>query len=171
MDQPRAPPTHPLLRHATRGDAAQIRGLAVDNAMFPPEDLTGFDEMLDGYFDGSLTGHEWVVAEDAAGAVAGAAYYAPEPFADRVWNLYFLAVRPDSHRAGIGHALVAHVEQALRTAGNGVARVLIVETSSTHPYQPARHLYAREGFIQEAVVREFYGPDDNKVIFWKQLVE
>jgi len=102
--------------HVTRAASPQSRDLAVDNAMFAPEDLTGFDAMLDGYLDGSLAGHEWIVTRDSAGALAGAAFYAPEPFADRVWNLYFLVVRPDSHRAGIGHALVAHVEQALRSA-------------------------------------------------------
>jgi len=169
MDRPLPDTTHVLVRHAASSDVAPIRDLAVDNAMFAPDDLDSFDELLAGYLDGSLPGHEWIVAQDPAGAVAGAAYYAPEPFADRVWNLYFLAVRPNSHREGIGHALVAHLEQALRSAGDTVARVLIVETSSTAPYQPARRFYEREGFAQEAVIREFYGPDDSKVTFWKRL--
>jgi len=171
MDRARPDRTRVHVRQATLGDVAQIKDLAVDNAMFGAEDLAGFDEMLTSYFDGSLPGHQWIVAENSSGAVTGAAYYAPEPFADRVWNLYFLAVRPDSHRTGIGHTLITHVEHALRTAGDALARVLIVETSSTDPYQPARRLYAREGFTQEAVIREFYGPGDHKVTFWRQLHE
>jgi GNAT superfamily N-acetyltransferase len=170
MDRPGPDRAHLPVRRATSGDVAQIRGLAVDNAMFAPEDLDALDETFTGYLDGSLVEHRWIVVEDPAGVIAGAAYYAPEPFADRVWNLYFLAVRPVRHRTGIGHALVSHTERSLRGAGDTVARVLIVETSSTDPYQPARRFYAREGFDQEAVIREFYGPGDNKIVFWKRLV-
>ena len=163
-------PANSTVRCATGSDVAQIRDLAVDNAMFAPEDLGAFDDALSGYLDGSLDAHQWIVAEGAAGDISGAAYYAPEPFADRVWNLYFLAVHPDRHGTGIGHFLVAHIENSLRDAGETVARVLIVETSSTSPYQPARSFYEREGFNREALIREFYGPDDNKIIFWKRLV-
>ena len=85
------------VRPAVGGDVVPIRALAVDNAMFAPNDMAGFDEMLHGYLDGSLDQHRWVVAEGSTGRVAGAAYYAPEPFADRVWNLYFLAVQPRQH--------------------------------------------------------------------------
>ncbi len=138
--------------------------------MFAPDDMAGFDEMLHGYLDGSLDKHRWAVAEDAAGRVAGAAYYAPEPFADKVWNLYFLAVDPHRHRSGIGTTLVSHVEQSLRSAGEQVARVLIVETSSTNDYEAARRFYDREGFDREARVREFYGKGDDKIVFWKSLL-
>jgi hypothetical protein len=63
--------------------------------------------------------------------------YAPEPFADRVWNLHFLA------------------EEPLRPPVDQVARVLIVETTSTDHDQSTRSFYEREGFDREARVREF----------------
>jgi len=157
------------IRPAVDGDVVPIQGLALDNGMFAPDDMAGFDEMLRGSLDGSLDETRWIVAKDAAGRVAGAACYAPEPFADRVWNLYFLAVHPDQHRSGIGTTLVAHAEQSLRTAGEQVARVLIVETSSTDAYKAARRFYVREGFDREARIREFYGPGDDKIVFWKSL--
>ncbi|MFN0280739.1 MAG: GNAT family N-acetyltransferase [Kineosporiaceae bacterium] len=159
------------VRPAVGGDVVPIRALALDNAMFAPDDMAGFDEMLHGYLDGSLDQHRWIVSEGPTGRVDGAAYYAPEPFADRVWNLYFLAVQPRQHRSGIGTTLVSHVEHALRSAGEHVARVLIVDTSSTDDYQAARRFYVRRGFDQEARVREFYGPGDDKVVFWKSLLE
>ncbi len=159
------------VRVAGADDVVSIHALAVDNAMFAPDDMAGFAEMLQGYLDGSLEQHRWIVAEDAAGRVVGAAYYAPEPFADRVWNLYFLAVHPKEHRKGIGALLTSHVEESLRTNGNQVARVLIVETSGTDQYQSARRFYERRSFDREARVREFYGPGDDKIIYWKSLVE
>ncbi len=67
----------PGVRHARPAshpaDTDVIKQLALDNQMFEPGDLRDFDEMLRGFFDGSLDGHQWIVAE-LDGAIAGAAY-------------------------------------------------------------------------------------------------
>lgn len=160
----------PVVRAATSGDADELRRLAIDNGMFHPDEMGDFDEMLSGYLDGSLGSHSWVVLEDGRSGVIGAAYYAPEPFADRLWNLYFLAAVPGRHRAGAGGVLVGHIEADLRRRGDGVARILIVETSSGDGYEHARAFYGKHGFVEEARIREFYGPGDHKVVFWKSLV-
>jgi ribosomal protein S18 acetylase RimI-like enzyme len=160
----------PIVRPASTGDTHALRELALDNGMFQPDEMDDFDEMWSGYLDGSMEGHNWVVFDDGADGVTGAAYYAPEPFSDRMWNLYFLAVRPGGHRGGVGEALIRHVEDALRAAGEGVARVLIVETSSLAAYGQARSFYRKQGYDEEARIREFYGPDDHKIVFWKSLV-
>lgn len=159
-----------VVRAATRADAAAIRALALDNEMFAPDEMGDFDGMLEGYFDGTLPGHQWRVAT-VGDAVVAAAYVAPEPFADRVWNLYFIAVDRAQHGAGHGAALIAEVETDLRTKGDDQARVLIVETSSTDAFAGARAFYDRQGFTLEARVREFYGPGDDKVVFWKSLLD
>jgi len=158
------------VRPATAADREGVRALALDNGMFGPDEMDGFDAMFDGSLDGSLEGHSWVVLEaPAGGGPLGAAYVAPEPFADRVWNLLFLAVRPDGHGSGAGRTLIEHVERRLRDAGEGAARVLVVETSGTEPYAGSRAFYAARGFVEEARIREWYGPGDDKVVFWKSL--
>ncbi|MEL6985054.1 MAG: GNAT family N-acetyltransferase, partial [Actinomycetota bacterium] len=100
-----------------------------------------------------------------------AAYYAPEPFSDRMWNLYFIATDPDRQGSGAGTRLIEHIEQRLRAAGPDVARTLIVDTSSLDAYAESRAFYARRGFTEEARIRDFYGPGDHKVTFWKSLTE
>ena len=158
------------VRAAASLDVEGIRTLALDNGMFEPVDMEAFDAGLNGYLDGLLDGHAWVVATDGAGKLRGAAYFAPEPFGDRVWNLYFLAVDHGEHRRGIGSSLVTHVEQTLRAKGESKARILIVETSSGQAYEGARAFYARRGFDREAVIRQFYGPAEDKVVFWKSVI-
>jgi ribosomal protein S18 acetylase RimI-like enzyme len=158
------------IRAATPADVAAIRALALDTKMFEPDDMEGFDGQLQGYLDGTVRDQSWVVATGSDGAVEGAAYYAPEPFGDRVWNLYFLAVAPSAQGRRVGTSLIRHVEHALIKAGEDEARLLIVETSSRPSFARARHLYAREGFDTEAMIREFYGPDDHNHVFWKSLV-
>ena len=158
---------------AHRSDTDEIRGLALDNHMFAADEMGGFDEILGAFFDGELDGHQWLVAtkDGESSPVAGAAYYAPEPFSDRMWNLYFIATDPDQHGAGAGTALIEHVETALRRLGEAHARTLIVDTSSLDDYDQARAFYERRGFVEEARVRDFYGPGDHKVTFWKSLCD
>jgi len=163
---------HLNVRVATPADADHIKRLALDNNMFEPEEMGDFDEMLAGFFDGSLDGHHWVVAEAGdVSPIVGAAYFAQEPFSDRMWNLYFIATAPGEHGAGAGTRLVEHAETHLRQLGETSARTLIVDTSSTDDYTQARGFYARRGFVEEARVREFYGPGDHKVTFWKSLTD
>lgn len=93
-----------LLRPARHDDTDAIRAIALDTGMFTPDDIGDFDDILTGYLDESEDGHAWVVAERAGTDIIGAAYYAPEPFSDRVWNVYFIGVRPAGQRSGIGGA-------------------------------------------------------------------
>lgn len=137
--------------------------------MFAEDELDDFKNMFSGAVRGDLDGHQWLVATTHEDGVMAAAYLAPEPFADRLWNLYFIAVQPTQHGRGTGTALLTHVESLLRDAGEATARVLIVETSSTDQYAPTRAFYLARGFDQEAQIRDFYGPGDDKVVFWKKL--
>ncbi|MBY0442544.1 MAG: GNAT family N-acetyltransferase [Mycobacteriaceae bacterium] len=99
--------------------------------------------------------------------IVAAAYYAPEPFSNGMWNLYFLATDPLAHGSGAGSALIRTVEGELKAREETVARTLIVDTSSTDDYAQARSFYLRHGFLEEARIRDFYGPGNDKVTFWK----
>ena len=161
----------PTLRSATLADIDPIKALAVDTAMFRPEETGFVDDMVSGFVAGTMAGHRWVVREGDDGAVVGAAYYAPEPFSDRVWNLYFIAVAPAVQGQGVGGEIMRHVEASLRERGPEVARVLVVETSSTDQYARTRAFYPKQGYVEEARIRQFYGPSNDKVVFWKSLVD
>jgi len=139
--------------------------------MFAPDDLAMLEGMLQDHVALAGTDHRWLVARDAQAGFVGAAYVAPEPFADRVWNLYFLAVARGHERSGVGTALVGEVVLGLESAGESVARVLLVETSSTDDFAAARAFYSREGFEREALIRDYYGPGDHKIVYWLSLVE
>jgi ribosomal protein S18 acetylase RimI-like enzyme len=158
------------IRVPATGEVEQIKQLAIDTSMFSIDEVAFFDEVLAGFFDGSLEDHHWLVVERSDGQVSAAAYYAPEPFSDRMWNLYFISVSPDHQSQGLGASLIGTIEEHLRDRGEDVARVLIVETSSTEQYARTRAFYRRLGYDEEARIRQFYGPTDDKVVFWKSLV-
>lgn len=63
------------------------------------------------------------------------------------------------------------MERELRQAGPDVAQVLIVETSSTDQYARTRQFYSKQGYVEEARIRRFYGPNDDKVVYWKLITD
>jgi len=158
------------IRMPASGEVEQIKRLAIDTDMFGVDEVGFFDEALAGFHQGSLADDHWLVVEGSDGRVIGAAYYAPEPFSDRVWNLYFISVSPDHQGRGLGTSLIGTIEAQLRSRGDDVARVLIVETSSTDHYARTRAFYRGLGYAEEARIRQFYGPTDDNVVFWKSLV-
>ncbi len=151
------------VRAGTPADRDAVLRVAVSSGLFGPDDVVGFAEVVDATLGGPDV--VWLVADADDGAVAGAAYCGPEPFGDRVWNLWFLAVDPASQARGVGTALVGTLVDRLA----GRARVLLVETSSAPAQAGARAFYAARGFTHEATVREFYGPDEDKVVYWRRL--
>ena len=159
------------LRPAEPMDIDAIKSIAVETEMFGLDDTGFVDDTVAGILDGTLHDHRFVVHEADDGVVAGAAYYAPEPFSDRMWNLYFIAVSPLQQGRGIGGAMLDHVERDLCQAGPDVAQVLIVETSSTDRYARTRQFYPKHGYVEEARIRRFYGPHDDKVVYWKLITD
>lgn len=157
------------IRAAIKADATIIKSLAVESGLFSTEEVGFLDEPLEGFFNGHLADHQWLVYHGPDGAVIAAAYVAPESFADRMWNLYFIAVSPTAQDTGAGTALISHIEQMLGDMGEAKARTLIVETSSTDQFERTRAFYTRRGFVEEARIRQFYGPEEDKVVFWKSL--
>ncbi len=153
------------IRSATLEDSSQVRDIAIATGLFDADSWPEIATVMTESVEAAETDHVWIVLE-TGGAVIGAAYYAPEPFAHRMWNMYFLGVLPGHQGSGAGRALVAHVEQALRERGE---RVLIIETSGLESFEATRTFYARNGYDEEARIRDFYGPGDNKVVFWKSL--
>ncbi len=87
-------------------------------------------------------------------------------FTDGVWNLYLLAVDPARQGGGRGAALVRYVEEAVTAES---ARILLIETSGLDRFERTRTFYRTCAYEEEARVRDYYGPGDDKVIFWKSM--
>jgi ribosomal protein S18 acetylase RimI-like enzyme len=156
-----------MIRLATPHDSAAIVELAVAADMFAADDTGALSKVLSDYFDGRLANdHMWVIDEEK-GELCGVAYYAPDLMANGTWYLYMIAVRPDCQRRGRGTTLIQHVENALRASGQ---RLLLVETSGLPSYARARAFYAKCGYEEEARIRDFYEPGEDKIVFRKLLI-
>ncbi|NES23965.1 MAG: GNAT family N-acetyltransferase [Symploca sp. SIO3E6] len=158
-----------MIRLAIPDDRKALMAIAEAISLFSPQELEELGGMLTEYFDsappnGALRDQFWLTYDD--GEPVGVAYYAPEPYADGTWNLYFIAVHPSRQGEGIGTKLLRYVEQMLAERGE---RILLVETSGLPNFERTRSFYRKQGYDEEARISEFYKEGDDKVIFRKKL--
>lgn len=150
------------IRTALQADQPALERIIDAVELFPADMLGG---MMAPYFaaDGSA-GEFWLTDDD--GGPVSVAYCAPERLTDGTWNLLMIAVHPEKQRQGRGAALIGAVERQV-AARDG--RIVLVETSGLDSFEGQRALYKRLGYAEEARIRDFYEPGNDKVVFWKSL--
>jgi ribosomal protein S18 acetylase RimI-like enzyme len=110
--------------------------------------------------------YEFIGAFEGLGALIAFACYGPTPGTDRTFDLYWIAVDRDAQGSGCGTLLLSEVERRLEALH---ARMLVVETSSRSDYTATRGFYLGRGYVEAARVREFYAPEDDRIILTKRL--
>ncbi len=144
------------------GDREAIARMVVATGFFNPAEEAIAVELVDErQLRGAQSGYEFVLAE-RDGAVVGYTCWGHIDGSERSYDLYWIVVDPSAQSGGIGRALW------LRTAAEVAARsggLVWAETSSRNMYEPTRAFYRALGFREEARLRDFYAPDDDKVFF------
>ncbi len=154
-----------MIRSATPDDKKALMAIADAINLFSSQELSELDNIISEHFNGNLgEDHFWITYDDSE--PVGVAYYAPEQYAYGTWNLYFIAVHPNRQGEGIGAKLLRYVEQMLGERGE---RLLLVETSGLPNFERTRAFYRKQGYDEEARIREFYKAGDDKIIFRKAL--
>jgi ribosomal protein S18 acetylase RimI-like enzyme len=155
-----------MIRPTVPADTPVLLQLAEGTGVFKPHEIEALNEVLsDFHAYNHEHGHRCVTREDR-GKVVGFAYYAPAAMTDRTWYLYWIAVSKTTQAKGLGKQLLTYLEDDIRTQ-NG--RVLFIETSSLPNYELTRKFYLKNGYDQEATLRDYYAEGDSMVVFRKKL--
>ncbi|BDC99544.1 GNAT family N-acetyltransferase [Persicobacter psychrovividus] len=148
------------VRAVVPADVSNLKAVIDSSELFPSEMI---EEMIAPYFAQQeeclwLTGDQ-----DGPSFVA---YCAPEKMTEGTWNLFLIAVHADRQGQGIGRSVLAHIEAELQKRG---VRLLLVDTSGLDEFKATRSFYYQCGYLQEAVIRDFYQQGEDKVTFVKRL--
>ncbi|MGH8496977.1 MAG: GNAT family N-acetyltransferase [Gammaproteobacteria bacterium] len=147
-------------------DAGAVREIVAATGFFNPAELDIAMELVtERLGKGPASGYQFILAEYGA-TLAGYACFGPISGTLASFDLYWIAVSPHLQGRGLGRVLLARAEQAIAGAGG---RRVYVETSSRTQYAGTRGFYIRSGYREDAVLRDFYAPCDDKVIYVKQL--
>ena len=100
---------------------------------------------------------------DVDGRLAGWICWGPTPCTLGTYDLYWMAVDPALHGAGIGTALLTAMERRL----DGIARLIVVETAGRPEYAGTRAFYEARGYLAVSRIPDFYAPGDDQVVYVK----
>lgn len=155
------------VRPSTFDDRQAIYDLLMRSGIFGRADAECVDEMFLETWRAPLRedNYRWLSCW-REGRVIGFACYGPESLTDRTWDLFWICVLPEARGKGAGRALIAEAEVQARQAGG---RLMVIYTSSTPKYAPARRLYEGAGFVRVAIVPDYYAEGDDLNIYWKRL--
>jgi GNAT superfamily N-acetyltransferase len=155
-----------MLRPTTPADTPALLALSVGTGVFQPHEVETLNEVLDDFHrEGEEYGHVCQTLDGDHGPV-GFVYYAPVALTDRTWELWWIVVDKAQQGNGRGRWLLDRVEE---NVAQRAGRLLLIETSSTPPYDPTRRFYLKNGYSLAAQIPDFYRDGDDKLIYAKRL--
>jgi D-alanine-D-alanine ligase len=155
--------TLPSLRTLTAADRGRIEEISRAVGLFRADEIAVALEV----FDAEVAGSPDYIALGAEhdGRLAGWICWGPTPCTLGTFDLYWMAVDPALHGAGVGTALLHAMEARLA----GVARLIVVETAGRPDYAPTRAFYEARGYRPVSRIPDFYAPGDDQVVYVKSL--
>jgi GNAT superfamily N-acetyltransferase len=152
---------------ATRRDEFDvIREMTKRAAVFNETEVDTVTELLEGYEDGpEISGYYFVSCRNG-NKVVGYACWGPRDLSGNGYDLYWICADPIVHGKGVGRALMHAVEEEI-CKRNGVW--VVIETSDTDHYVPARRLYERCGYALAMLLQDFYHDGDGLCTYTKRL--
>ena len=151
----------------TRPDEAEaILEMTVQAGVFDEKEDDTVRELLDGYYDDpDQSGYNFLSYREK-GRVLGYACWGPRALSGHGYDFYWLCTAPEARGKGIGRALMQRVEAEV-LARNGMW--IVIETSDTDHYAPARRLYERCGYQKSMLLPDFYHEGDGLVTYTKRV--
>lgn len=155
------------IRAVEAKDKNAIESIIKSNKNFTDEERYCAAELLDIYLKDRAKGeYIFICAADETDKPLGYACYGKTPFAEGVYDLYWIAIDPPWQGKKVGKMLVKHLENTLKHEN---ARMIIAETSSQPKYDKTRLFYEKLGFMEASRIKDFYRAEDDKIIYIKQL--
>ncbi|OGF21554.1 hypothetical protein A2Y83_05425 [Candidatus Falkowbacteria bacterium RBG_13_39_14] len=153
-------------------DKFSIARITSSSQCFSEKEVCVAVELIEERFvKGERSGYYFIFAEypiEEKSGVLGYVCYGPDAGVEgsSSFHIYWIAVDNEYRNFGIGRFLLCEAEKAIKDKGG---KHIYIETSSRDIYIPARAFYEKNGYLKEAVLRDFYGQGDDKVIYSKKI--
>jgi len=145
-------------------DLDAILNIVQSSGFFSPAEVELACELAaDKLEHGRQSSYQFLFAQDS-GQVVGYTCYGLIPATTGSYDLYWIAVSEAMRGRGLGKILLQKTGSLISCVGG---RHVYAETSSRAQYTPTHRFYETCGYIVEAVLKDFYAPDDSKIIYSK----
>ncbi len=160
------PPPELAIRPSSKGDRDAIVQLVRDTKFFRDDEVDVAAEVLDDALKSGPSGHYQSFTAELGGRTVGWVCHGPTPCTVGTYDIYWLAVSPESQGHGVGRHLMRFAEDQIRAAGG---RLAVVETAGRAIYDATRAFYQRIGYFEASRLPEFYAENDDKIVYLKKL--
>jgi len=147
-------------------DLKQIPAMASATGFFSPAEIEIAFELAEEKFQKKEDSSYRFLFADKERETLGFSCFGLIPCTLSSYDLYWIVVSPEAQGTGIGTYLIGETER--RIASLGGTRVY-VDTSGREQYRTTRAFYESRGYRQAAVLEDFYGPSDAKIIYCKYI--
>ena len=154
------------MRKLRHDDIPLLDEILVATGAFTDEEVAIAIELLETVVNDPRQRDYEVAVADVGDHVAGYVLFGPVPLTEGNFDLYWIAVDPNTQGSGVGRRLMKHVEEQVRQRGG---RLLCLETSSQGGYQRTRKFYEQAGYVEESCIRDFYKPGDDRLTYVKRF--
>ncbi len=147
-------------------DRQDIYNILMHSGIFNQSDADCVDGMFGEAFNKVSDDNYRFISCREGDHLLGFACFGRESLTHGTWDLFWVCVAADARRKGAGRALLAEVQ---RQAAHKSVRLIVIYTSSTDRYAPARNLYESMGFICTAKVPDYYAEKDHLLIYTQRI--
>lgn len=152
-------------RQIKPSDLDAIAGITASSGFFSAAEIDLACELAAEKLSNDASSYQFLFGENED-FVWGYTCFGLIPATDGSYDLYWIAVDDHLRSHGVGWQLLEKTEDIIRNSGG---KRIYVETSSRQQYQTTHRFYERCGYIQEALLKDFYAEGDSKVIYYKIL--
>lgn len=111
------------------------------------------------------SGYYWIKIVDND-KIVGFATFGPNPCTTHSWDLYWIAIHEQMRNKHLGGFLLKAVEESVKEK---MGKILWIETSGRPLYEATRYFYIKNGYELSASLKEYYGINDDKLVFRKEI--
>ena len=162
-------PSNRIIRPLVAADRDGVCRILESAGNFTTDEVAVALELVDEWIElGEESGYLTYVLDSPADGegVLGYVCFGPTPLTESTYDLYWIAVDKSMHRGGVGRRLLKFAEEEVARRGG---KLLLVETSSQETYGGTIRFYERTGYELVGKIKDYYKPDDDKLIFAKVL--
>ena len=147
-------------------DIENVRNIVASTGFFYDFEIPVAVELVQAAVEeGDESGYFFIFAE-VDGKTVAYSCYGQIACTDAGYDLYWIVTHNDYRGHGIGRILLEETHKAVKGLGG---RYIIAETSGLPKYTPTRNFYLSNQYDEDAIIRDFYMPGDDKFIYVKRL--
>jgi GNAT superfamily N-acetyltransferase len=155
----------PQLRQLSVADRGRIEEITRAVGLFREDEIPVALEVFDQAVRDGGSPDYTALGANTEGKLVGWICWGPTPCTLGTYDLYWMAVDPAQQGTGIGTALLREMERRLE----GLARMVIIETTGRADYGATRAFYSARGYRPVSTIPDFYAPGDDQVVFLKNV--